>query len=1480
MAQPTSFRDPPATRPALYRTPSPPLHAIEPLSPGESHPRWGSHYDDEEHRSLSSSREQVQKMNGWDGFSDKRGFQHHRSPTNSNAGSKIGAHSRSGSNIDTLATIALATSPTFAPLTYDPSTPTVHSSTNAMSISNDFLERPSKRPRSDKSPSPTRPKETVRPATSHASTLDSMKTDAELLLNFANRSSFPTLQDHAKPRTSTNGRVGEQSAEQKWATDTLSSRGGSWNMNVDNRPPPSAFFRNNGASPSRVRSRSDGSAAISRPTMNGLISTVPRRPSLMGPVLEDEPRAALEPTEALNSSLNRRRSWDQKPQEPDKPSKSPSESSLKNEDIESDSSSQKCAACNLVRVVIDGEDQAEVTWINCDGCNRWFHIVCAGFKNDREIRTVDKFICRDCRTIHGPTTFVRKSSRARTAIDYAGLNQGFVKSSTDTPQHHYIEPIKEGRITFLPDNFARIRPELMTAEYFERGIGMTEPVVIPAYLNSHTPSTDLGLVDREPPFYEAHTEDEFDEIIDNLAKLDDHREEVGDCGQDLLDMVIPDGLDVRAIAELYGPDERIEVIDVKSQQGEDKKWNMRKWADYYYENNSSKAVRNVISLEVSRTPLGRLLRRPRIVRELDLQDAVWPAELQAIGDFPRVQFYCLMSVADCYTDFHIDFGGSSVFYHILKGKKTFFFIPPKDKHLKKYEEWCNSAAQDNTFLGDQTKECYRVDLSEGDTMLIPSGWIHAVWTPEDSLVVGGNFLTRVNYSMQIKVAKIEKDTKVPRKFRYPFFQKILWYTALKYLEEDPLPQSIVDSFTRDESYRFYREYPIYYDFGEHGNGSEAGSEYYNARYYSQGELDGLPDLANYLMRSALIAGGYMVDGVTAEARNAVKRSIPKGQGDPVDTIRKFGIWIAWKRGNEQAAKWTRADAISLDTKVDMSEKKPIGRPSRRSNRHVTESQPLFSEKTTQRRPSDPSSEPLNGVLSTSSSAPSNNGTPAPLKRKISVVEREEEDNAKAKSTIKSTGLGPKRVACDACRKRRIRCRHKDGQNGEAVSSKPINIADSEGGQVFPSAALLHNSTMASNEGAAQHGSNQRAIHSEFVGPGDENGDYALLATPQNGSSKIKVTSPNSSNKKGRSKACDECRKSKVSIASSSEQLGVLGANMNQRRCIHDENGRIDPIKAQERSKPRAVGPGKRPRSSDENGPPVSNKRPKQEPGVVDSSLKSVSGEYAEDAVFSEAPTEHVPEISSPTAHFARHDELTEPNEDRSGNDQKPVSSDNDMSSNRASYASPPSLKADLVPPSEVASVPAAVPPSSSLVSPPTSLADDISTGYMDGQAKDNSEDEHTSTKIPVKLQTPTSASHPPAPPLNERVTVDETPTAPQQRSILHKASSPDSADRPAPVLTQTAMSSSSLIRKSISRPTSSGRLSVGSSALSVQEDRRMASPIDRRSDKHMSPSSPHRSSKSRRERVSFVEADTDPDSLKLIKELQEQEFGLRRRGRS
>jgi len=40
------------------------------------------------------------------------------------------------------------------------------------------------------------------------------------------------------------------------------------------------------------------------------------------------------------------------------------------------------------------------------------------------------------------------------------------------------------------------------------------------------------------------------------------------------------------------------------------------------------------------------------------------------------------------------------------------------------------------------------------------GWIHAVYTPKDSLVFGGNFLHCFNMALQLQIADIEVKTHV------------------------------------------------------------------------------------------------------------------------------------------------------------------------------------------------------------------------------------------------------------------------------------------------------------------------------------------------------------------------------------------------------------------------------------------------------------------------------------------------------------------------------------------------------------------------------------------------------------------------------------------------------------------------------------------------------------------------------------------------
>jgi len=59
---------------------------------------------------------------------------------------------------------------------------------------------------------------------------------------------------------------------------------------------------------------------------------------------------------------------------------------------------------------------------------------------------------------------------------------------------------------------------------------------------------------------------------------------------------------------------------------------------------------------------------PRIVHELSWATNYWPEETGDTRTFikPEVQKYCLMSVKGSYTDFHVDFGGTSVWYNIVR----------------------------------------------------------------------------------------------------------------------------------------------------------------------------------------------------------------------------------------------------------------------------------------------------------------------------------------------------------------------------------------------------------------------------------------------------------------------------------------------------------------------------------------------------------------------------------------------------------------------------------------------------------------------------------------------------------------------------------------------------------------------------------------------------------------------------------------------
>uniref|UniRef100_A0A8C0ITC3 Lysine demethylase 2B n=1 Tax=Chelonoidis abingdonii TaxID=106734 RepID=A0A8C0ITC3_CHEAB len=144
-----------------------------------------------------------------------------------------------------------------------------------------------------------------------------------------------------------------------------------------------------------------------------------------------------------------------------------------------------------------------------------------------------------------------------------------------------------------------------------------------------------------------------------------------------------DGLGIKNVFKVIcvfaGSRRIVDVMDVNTQKGIE--MSMSQFVRYYETPEAEREkLYNVISLEFSHTKLENIVKRPNVVDLVDWVDNMWPQHLKerqtdatnAISEmkYPKVKKYCLMSVKGCFTDFHIDFGGTSVWYHVFRGGKV------------------------------------------------------------------------------------------------------------------------------------------------------------------------------------------------------------------------------------------------------------------------------------------------------------------------------------------------------------------------------------------------------------------------------------------------------------------------------------------------------------------------------------------------------------------------------------------------------------------------------------------------------------------------------------------------------------------------------------------------------------------------------------------------------------------------------------------
>jgi len=383
------------------------------------------------------------------------------------------------------------------------------------------------------------------------------------------------------------------------------------------------------------------------------------------------------------------------------------------------------------------------------------------------------------------------------------------------------------------------------------------------------------------------------------------------------------------IKSFIGSRRKVDALDTKTQKTQS--MTMQQWYQFWV-TFPRKQILNGISLEFSLTKMDPHIVPPRIVRQIDWIEKAWPRHLKQMQKdftnnledmmYPKVQKFMIMSVASSYMDFHLDFGGTSVWYYLLRGMKIFWLIPPTDENLLKYEQWVK-CEEKTKFLADITEGCVRLEVLPGNTVFLPAGWIHAVFSVKDSIAFSGSFLHSFGIENQLKVNYIEESLGVMEMHRFPFFTEMMWYVVDRYVT-CLTGQSCLD-LPEEEKRRMRLERGDHIDpnkeFLYSGLVNEAPKVPIRHVHMTQCELEGLKYIAMYLFQLP-----------------ADQRKVPDIIPDPAQLIENLRALLEKHKNDKEKdavtgkyiLRWNKKDNVD----VDFKQKKLIPKPKRRIDKDL------------------------------------------------------------------------------------------------------------------------------------------------------------------------------------------------------------------------------------------------------------------------------------------------------------------------------------------------------------------------------------------------------------------------------------------------------------------------------------------------------------------------------------------------------------------
>lgn len=112
---------------------------------------------------------------------------------------------------------------------------------------------------------------------------------------------------------------------------------------------------------------------------------------------------------------------------------------------------------------------------------------------------------------------------------------------------------------------------------------------------------------------------------------------------------------------------------------------MKQWKPIWMKGFERQHTIFVHNFEYSKTGLASLVGIPTTIKNIDIISNLWPKDLSAKGEHPKVSQFLSMIPASAFMHFNLDSGGSSMWYNLIKGEQIIYLVPPLEKNLNAFK---------------------------------------------------------------------------------------------------------------------------------------------------------------------------------------------------------------------------------------------------------------------------------------------------------------------------------------------------------------------------------------------------------------------------------------------------------------------------------------------------------------------------------------------------------------------------------------------------------------------------------------------------------------------------------------------------------------------------------------------------------------------------------------------------------------------------